>query len=136
MSTSSSAHTWSPSDRNRPHHDIKVWQLGKQLVLHVYRVTRDLPDEETYGLQSQLRRAAVSIPSNIAEGAARGSQADFLRFLYMARGSLEELDTQMEIASDLGYFRQTDLSEPERTFEHLDRALGGLVDTVKSNVEN
>ena len=54
----------------------------------------------------------------------------------MARGSLEELDTQMEIASDLGYFRQTDLSEPERTFEHLDRALGGLVDTVKSNVEN
>jgi len=122
---------WSPSGRNRPHHDNKVWRLGKQLVLEIYDVTRNLPDEEKYGLRAQLRRSAVSIPSNVAEGSARDTDADFLRFLYMARGSLEELNTQMEIAADLGFFDQTDLSKAERIFENLNPALAGLIKAVE-----
>ena len=74
-----------------------------RLVRDVYSATRRLPDDERFGLIAQMRRAAISIPSNIAEGAARGSKADFVRFLLIARGSLIELDTQLWLCKDLGY---------------------------------
>jgi four helix bundle protein len=73
------------------------------LVRAVYEITREFPAEETYGLASQLRRAAVSVPSNLAEGAGRDGRKEFLRFLSIARGSLSELETQLLIAVDLGY---------------------------------
>jgi four helix bundle protein len=73
------------------------------LVSHIYELTMVFPNDEKFGLTSQLRRAAVSVPSNIAEGSGRGSDKDFCRFLYLARGSLTEIETQLLIAQQLGY---------------------------------
>jgi len=87
----------------RKHHELKAWQEAMELVKEIYRVTRDFPKEEIYGLVSQMRRAAVSIPSNISEGAARGGDREFIQFLIIARGSLSELETQLLISKDLGY---------------------------------
>jgi four helix bundle protein len=77
----------------RRHHDLQVWMEGMSLAKDVYAATASFPKEEIYGLTSQMRRAAVSLPSNIAEGAARGSKKEFLQFLVIARGSLMELET-------------------------------------------
>ena len=84
--------------RIESHKDLIVWQKAIKLASRVYAASRKLPHEERYGLSSQIRRAAISIPSNIAEGAARKSRAEFLQFLHIARGSLSELETQMMIA--------------------------------------
>ena len=87
--------------------ELRVWQVGISLVEGVYQATRDLPREERWGLQIQIRRAAVSIPSNIAEGHNREHLGDYLRFLSIAQGSLAELETHIEIASRLGYLTRT-----------------------------
>jgi len=87
----------------RKHHELQVWQEAMALVKEIYRITASFPKEEVYALTSQMRRAAVSIPSNIAEGAARNGDKEFLQFLAIARGSLSELETQLLIANDLGY---------------------------------
>ena len=83
--------------------ELDVWKKAIQLVLAVYRATQRFPTDELYGLRSQMRRAEVSIPSNIAEGQLRHSRKDFQRFVSMARGSLGELETQLIIARELGY---------------------------------
>ena len=83
--------------------DLKVWQLGMQLVESVYRLSQQFPRHETYGLASQIQRAAVSIPANIAEGHAMGSTKDFLRYLAIAQGSLAELETHLILAERLKY---------------------------------
>jgi len=83
--------------------DLEVWRLGLDLVETVYRCTAEFPKSEAYGLRAQMRRAAVSIPSNIAEGQARSSSKEFLHFLSIALGSLAELATQFELADRLGY---------------------------------
>ena len=83
--------------------DLRVWQAGMDLVEQVYRLTQDFPQAEIYGLTSQLRRCAVSIPSNIAEGHTRESNKEYLYHLSIAQGSLAELQTQLEIACRLGY---------------------------------
>jgi len=88
--------------KERPHQRLDVWRDAMDLVALVYRFTAALPDEERYGLSSQMRRAAVSVPSNIAEGAARRSAAELIRFLSIARGSLAELDTQILLVEQLG----------------------------------
>jgi four helix bundle protein len=85
------------------HYRLTVWQEAMRLVRQVYVATDGLPEKERYGLQSQIRRAVISIPSNIAEGAARGSKTEYVRFLQIARGSLMELDTQLWLCRDLGY---------------------------------
>lgn len=85
------------------HYDLKVWQLAMELVTDIYAMTKYFPDSEKFGLSCQMQRAAVSVPSNIAEGAGRESTADFIRFLVIARGSLSELETQVLIAQRLGY---------------------------------
>jgi four helix bundle protein len=87
----------------RGHRELRVWQQAIDLVEHVYRVTGAFPKDETYGLAQQMRRAAVSVPSNIAEGAARKGTRELLRFASVASGSLAELDAQLEVASRLGY---------------------------------
>jgi len=87
----------------RPHEDLIVWQQAMSLVEQVYACSANFPDNERYGLTAQSRRAAISIPSNIAEGAARRSTPEYMRFLSIARGSLSELDTQLQIAERLGY---------------------------------
>jgi four helix bundle protein len=98
----------SSQDRQKPdvvasYRDLVVWQRAMELVSAVYRVTAAFPEEERFGLTTQLRRSAVSIPSNIAEGQGRTTTREFHRFLGIARGSVKELETQMLIALDLGY---------------------------------
>ena len=87
----------------RPHEDLSVWQQAMSLVEQIYACSSTFPGDERFGLTAQLRRAAISVPSNIAEGAARRSTPEYLRFLSIARGSLSELDTQLQIADRLGY---------------------------------
>ena len=89
--------------------DLNVWEKSMSLVTEVYKLIRKLPKEESYCLSDQMRRAAVSIPSNIAEGHARDSQNVFFRFLSIAQGSRAELDTQLEICVNLGYFSREDI---------------------------
>lgn len=114
----------------RKHQQLRAWQDAMQLVQAIYQLTSMFPDSERYGLTSQIRRAAVSVPSNIAEGAARGSTADFIRFLYIARGSLSELETQCLIAQGLGYVQDLDqITElSDRTFSQL----GGLINHLNT----
>lgn len=109
--------------KNRPqrrHKNLTVWQDAVSLVTQVYRLTARFPDEEKFGLASQVRRSAVSVASNIAEGAARDSDKDFLRFLYIARGSLAELETQLQIANNLHFIEPGNyLNDIERIFAKL-----------------
>jgi len=91
--------------------DLEIWKLGIELVEKVYEITAEFPKEEIYGLTNQMRRAAVSIPSNISEGAARSSKKEFIQFLYIALGSLAELETQAIISEKLDYFKNHPLME-------------------------
>ena len=94
------------------HRDLVVWQKAMNLAVAVYRATAAFPRAEVFGLTAQLRRAAVSVPSNVAEGSARRTSADFLSFLHIARGSQAEVDTQLRLALSLGYL-------PDRTGAEL-----------------
>lgn len=114
----------------RKHQELRVWQQAMDLVEQIYRVTAEFPDEEKYGLTSQMRRAAVSIPSNISEGAARGSNKDFIRFLFIARGSLSEIETQLLIAQRLSYIQ--DVSTTVELIHHVSGLLGGLIRHLQS----
>ena len=111
--------------------DLIAWQKAMELVTQVYAITRAFPHDELYGLTSQLRRAAVSIPSNIAEGQARYSHAEFHRFLRNARGSLAELETQLQIASNLEYVRKGEASALLQATAEEGRILNALLDSVK-----
>ncbi|MEN8139394.1 MAG: four helix bundle protein [Bacteroidota bacterium] len=86
------------------HKDLKVWQLSVDLVLEVYKLSKELPSDEKFGLISQIKRSSVSVPSNIAEGAGRGSNKEFVRFINIASGSLSELETQLIIIQKLEYY--------------------------------
>ena len=93
------------------HKDLDIWKLGIELVEKVYKTTAKYPKEEVYGLTNQMRRASVSIPSNISEGAARSSKKEFIQFLYVALGSLAELETQTIISEKLGYLQNDERME-------------------------
>jgi len=108
----------------RPHHNLKVWRDAMVLVRRVYELSAGFPKDERFGLIAQMRRCAVSVPSNIAEGAARASSKEFAHFLMVARGSLSELDTQLRIAHDLGF---ADTSEVLDEVDTIFAMLAGLV---------
>jgi four helix bundle protein len=93
------------------HKDLDIWKMGIELVEEVYKITAEFPKEEIYGLTNQMRRASVSIPSNISEGAARSSKKEFIKFLYVALSSLAELETQVLISEKLGYLKNHNLME-------------------------
>ena len=112
----------------RAHHQLRAWQEAIGLVKEVYRLTGAFPREELYGLALQMRRCAVSVPSNIAEGAARGSSREFLHYLTMARGSLSELDTQLVIARELGYPND---ATGAKQLDEVFGLLGGLINSVR-----
>src|SRR2546426_11241817 len=95
----------------KPHKNLIAWQKGMQLVVSIYELTKAFPKDETYGLSSQLRRAAVSVPSNIAEGACDRSNDQFRNFLSIAIGSLNEINTQLEVAFRVGYLQETTHTE-------------------------
>jgi len=116
----------------RTHRDLKVWRNSIALVEKIYRLTDELPNEEKFCLGSQLRRAAVSLPSNIAEGAARNSTKEFVQFLYIARGSLSELETQVTLCQRLSYVG--DVSSILGDFTLIFTQLTGLIQSLKSPV--
>ena len=115
--------------------DLIAWQKAKSLALDVYRCTRRFPKDEIYGLSSQMRRAAVSVPSNIAEGKGRYSQKEFVQFLYHARGSLLELETQLSIARDLDYIDRPLFESLESETEELGRILNGLINRFQVSAQ-
>lgn len=108
------------------HRDLEVWQKAMQFVTEVYHVTQTFPADEMYGLRSQLRRAAVSVPSNIAEGCGRSSKREFAQFLCHARGSLLEVETQLEIAQNLSYLPEKRVRELLLKSNRIERMLNGL----------
>ncbi len=110
------------------HKDLIVWQRTMQLVVDVDRFTKSFPREETYGLTSQMRRAAVSIPSNIAEGKGRYSRKELSQFLLNARGSLLELETQIEIARALAYIADSDAASLTNRSSEVGRLLNGMLE--------
>jgi four helix bundle protein len=112
----------------RQHEKLIVWQEAMALVTLVYQFTASLPTSEKYGLISQMQRASVSIPSNIAEGAARDSTKDYIRFLVIARGSLVELETQLKIVESLGFDIETEhiLLECNKVFAKLSKLINSL----------
>ena len=113
----------------RKHHDLVAWQVAMELVRDLYALTSTFPATETYGLAAQMRRAAVSVPSNIAEGAARTSKREFAHYLTMARGSLSEIDTQLAIAIMLGYVKEQ--NEIQETLDRLFGFIGGLLRSIR-----
>ena len=113
----------------KTHHDLDVWKLSIELVEDIYQVSMHFPKEEIYGLTSQLRRAAVSVPSNIAEGAARQSNKEFIQFLYIALGSLSEVETQVFIALKLGFIQNIDKINSK--IVDIKKMLLGLIKYIK-----
>ena len=116
--------------------DLVAWQKAMELVVEVYKSTERLPGDERFGLTNQMRRAAVSIPSNIAEGFGRGSQNEFQRFLSIARGSLFEAETQIRIACRLGFNSEDDQEGLMRRTDEVGRVLRGLSKSVDSRGGN
>ena len=115
------------------HTDLIAWQKAMDLVEEVYKITKRFPKEEVYGLASQLRRAVVSIPSNIAEGHSRKGSREFLHGLSIAHGSLSEVETQIEIASRLGYVSAEDSSRCFQMSAEVGRVLNGLISSLERN---
>src|SRR5579871_1112064 len=115
-----------PSD----HEKLLVWQKAMVFVTDIYQTTQTFPKEEMYGLTSQMRRSAISIPSNIAEGKGRCSPGEFRQSLIHARGSLLELETQVQIAGNLGYLKPKRVDELKARAVEIGKMLNGLIDAV------
>lgn len=110
------------------HKDLDVWKAAMELAKLVYLITSKFPKEELYGLTQQIRRSAVSIPSNIAEGAARNSRKEFIQFLHISLGSLAELETQLLLSEKLGFLQ---IKEIENDVERIRKMLIGLIKYLK-----
>jgi four helix bundle protein len=115
----------------RHYKDHIAWQKAIELVAEIYKITDQFPRREVYSLTDQIRRAAVSVPSNIAEGQAHFNNGEFLHFLRHARGPLAELETQMIIAERLKYISATELCEILRKIDEISRIASGLVNSIK-----
>ena len=116
------------------HRDLKVWRKSMDLVVACYRLTKLFPDQEKYGLVSQLQRAAVSVPSNIAEGHGRKYTNDYLRFLSIANGSLMEVETQIQIAQRLNFINSEECTTILNQTSQISRMLSGLKAALKRNI--
>ena len=117
----------------RSYRDLRVWQRGMDLVAEVYEVTREFPQEERFGLTSQMRRSAISVPSNIAEGFGRESNGDFARFLRVAQGSLKELETQLLVSQRLDMLAADDADATLGKCDEIGRILRGLISKVRDD---
>ncbi len=111
---------------DKPHRSLEVWKKSMELVTLVYSMTAQFPSEERFGLVSQMRRCAVSIPSNLAEGAARRNDKELTQFLHISMGSSSELDTQLEISRRLGFLSETDATQLDGQLAEVDKMLVGL----------
>jgi four helix bundle protein len=111
---------------------LNVWQKSYELCLKTYRITAKFPNEEKYGLTSQIRRSAVSIPSNIAEGYGRKTTVDYIRMLYISYGSVCELETQILLAGDLGFIEKGELSAAKKDIAEIERMLKALIKSLEN----
>jgi four helix bundle protein len=118
----------------KTHKDLDVYKNSIELVKSVYALTRSFPKDELFGISSQMRRAAVSIPSNIAEGAARQSDREFVHFLYISLGSLSELDTQVDISEELKFIGHQASVDTQTKIVTIKQMLIGLIRSVKSRL--
>jgi four helix bundle protein len=118
----------------KPHRKLKVWRAGMDFVVELYKELENFPARERFGLAAQLRRAAVSIPSNIAEGAARRNTKELMQFLYIARGSLSELDTQLEICFRVGHFKEGAHNHLASKLEEMSMMLNGLIASLVKKI--
>jgi len=119
----------------KTHRDLDVWKDSIELVSEVYRLSRKFPKEEIFCLTQQLRRAAISIPSNISEGAARNQKRDFVRFLRISAGSLAEIDAQIIIAEKLQYLGESDRIHLEGYTHKIRAQLGGLIKVLEKQIK-
>jgi four helix bundle protein len=116
----------------KPHKNLDVWKISMELVSQIYKVTAAFPKHEIYGMTSQIRRAAVSVPSNISEGAARQTKKELANFLHIAQGSLSELDTQLDISLNLGYLALEDRNRLDELLVRVDKMLTAFIRSQKT----
>lgn len=119
----------------KTYENIVAWQLAHGLMLEIYRCTSLFPKEEMYGLTSQMRRAALSVPANIVEGRARGTSKDFLKFLIISRGSLEEVEYFLYAAKDLKFLSLEDYKQVDEKASRLSAVLNGLINSIRKKIE-
>ncbi|WP_313095235.1 four helix bundle protein [Empedobacter sp.] len=115
------------------HKDLDAWKISVELVTEIYQLTGNYPKDEIFGLTNQMRRASISIPSNIAEGAARNSKKEFIQFLYIALGSQQELDTQLLISRNLNFITEDSYNQITDKVQTVGKLLNGLIKYLKSN---
>lgn len=120
--------------RHKPHYQLECWRLAFEFVTVAYQLGRGFPPEERFELASQLRRAATSVPLNIAEGAGREGSAEFCRFLVIARGSVTELDTLLLLAERLGYITAKQTDEAIATLDRITALINGLLKKLRSGM--
>lgn len=118
----------------KPHKNLDAWKLSFVFVKDVYKATAMFPNEEKFGLVSQIRRAAVSVPVNIAEGAARKSKKEFVQFLYIAEGSISELDTLLELSSELNFCSKEQTQNLLTSLENISKRVIGLIKKLNSDL--
>ncbi|MBL7732790.1 MAG: four helix bundle protein [Chitinophagaceae bacterium] len=119
----------------KTYQELDAWLKARELVKNIYLVTKNFPKEEIFGLAAQIRRCAVSVPSNIAEGYGRQYKKETIHFFYIARGSLYELETQIIIATDLLFIPQEVLNDVIRQIEHCRKLLSGLIKYFENNTQ-
>ena len=117
----------------KSHKDLEVYKESMNLVEDIYRITKDFPAEEKFGLISQMRRASISIVSNIAEGAARKNTKEYIQFLYISLGSLSEIETQLEVSKRLEYYESND--EMNKRINYINSMLSGLITSLKRKLK-
>jgi len=117
----------------KTYRDLIVWQKSIDLVMLVYKATNQFPNEEVYNLISQIKRSAVSVPSNIAEGYGRNSSGDYVRFLQIASGSLYEFQTQLEISFRLDYLSQEKFNQLNELSIEIEKMLSSLISVIRNN---
>ena len=117
---------------NKSFTDLNVWISSRDLVKHLYLLTKDFPKEEVYSLTSQMRRAAISIPSNIAEGVARNHAKETIQFLHFSKGSIYELETQLYLAFDIGYLNDDQLSMFLKKIEDCKKLISGFINYYRN----
>jgi four helix bundle protein len=121
-------------ENNKPHRNLEVWKDSISFVKELYELTSNFPEEEKYNLVSQIRRAAVSIPANIAEGAARQTQKEFLQYLHVSSGSVSEIDTLLEICKELSFLPEKKQADLQKQLSRISAMLNGLIKKVKNDV--
>ena len=114
--------------------DMPVWRLAKDLAVEIYRITKDANFRRDYGLVDQIRRASISISSNIAEGFERGSKKELIQFLYIAKGSLGEVRSQLQVCSELGYINEENFSLLLQQTYDLSKQLGAFISSLRKRI--